>query len=134
MKLSHLFCVTILFNFVSYSQQKNTNQKLEEELLKLKNQAFCDCYAGVLSGNEKIRYNDGSTYVQIISLKGQYFFRNEKYKKMIKEWVKKEYKSYDPNQKLYLMQCLDFYNSPILKKFIDSVRQEEIKLLVRKKK
>ena len=124
-----LFCLTLvlLANCISYSQVKS-NKKLEAELVKLKNQAFCNCYVGVLSGNEKIRYNDGSTYVQIINLKGEYIFQNEKYRKMIKEWVKKEYKSYDPNQKLYLMQCLDFYNSAILKKFIDSVRQNEIHL------
>lgn len=128
MKLSSIFYFILFFGFVGYSQQKNTNQKLENGLLKLKNQAFCDCYAEVLTGNEKIRYKDGSTYVQLITLKGEYVFMNEKYNKMIKEWAKKKYKSYDPNQKLYLMQCLDFYNSPILKKFIDSVRQEEIKL------
>jgi len=124
-----LFCLTFLFlaNSINYAQVKS-NQKLEAELVKLKNQAFCDCYAEVLSGNEKIRYKDGSTYVQIIKLKGEYVFQNEKYRKIIKEWAKKEYKSYDPNQKLYLMQCLDFYNSAILKKFIDSVRQNEIRL------
>ena len=47
---------------------------------------------------------------------------------MITKWAKKEYKSYDPNQNLYLMKCLDFYNSPVLIKFIDSVRQKEIKI------
>jgi hypothetical protein len=124
-----LFCLTLILltNYINYAQVKS-NKKLENELVKLKNQAFCDCYAEVLSGNEKIRYKDGSTYVQIMKLKREYVFQNKKYNKMIKEWAKKEYKSYDPKNKLYLMQCLDFYNSAVLKKFIDSVRQNEIRL------
>lgn len=126
-KLVFCLAIILLTNFIGYAQVKS-NKKLESELVKLKNQAFCDCYAEVLSGNEKIRYKDGSTYVQIIKLKEEYFFRNEKYNKMIKDWAKKEYKSYDPKNKLYLMQCLDFYNSAVLKKFIDSVRQNEIRL------
>lgn len=127
-KLIFYLAFISLANCIGYAQTLKSNEKLEAELVKLKNQAFCDCYSEVISGNEKVRYNDGSTYVQIIHLKEEYVFQNEKYRKMIKEWAKKEYKSYDPNQKLYLMQCLDFYNSDILKKFIDSVRQNEIRL------
>lgn len=128
MKSLNIFCFIVLLGFVGYSQSNKTNQKLEKELLKLKNQAFCDCYSEVLSGKETIRYKDGTTYVQIINLKGEYIFRNKKYKQMIEKWAKKEYKSYNPNQNLYLMKCLDFYNSPELIKFIDSVRQEENKI------
>jgi hypothetical protein len=124
-----LLCLTLIFlaNYINYAQVKS-NKALEAELLKLKNQAFCDCYDEVISGKEKTPYKDGSTYVHIMNLKGEYVFRNEKYYKMIKDWAKKEYKSYDPENNLYLMQCLDFYNSAVLKKFIDSVRLNEIRL------
>ena len=127
MKILFEFWFIVLFGCIGYSQQ-NENKKLEGELLKLKNQAFCDCYSEVLSGKESIRYKDGSSYVQIIDLKGEYILENKKYREMITKWAKKEYKSYDPNQNLYLMKCLDFYNSPVLIKFIDSVRQKEIKI------
>jgi hypothetical protein len=127
MKILFKFWFIVLFGCIGYSQQ-NENKKLEGELLKLKNQAFCDCYSEALSGKESIRYKDGSSYVQIIDLKGEYVLGNKKYSEMIKRWVKKEYKSYDQNQNLYLMKCLDFYNSPVLIKFIDSVRQKEIKI------
>ncbi|PZX92316.1 hypothetical protein DOS84_16015 [Flavobacterium aquariorum] len=126
MKILIKFCYIVLFGFIGYSQDQN--KKLEGELLKLKNQAFCDCYSEVLSGKESIRYKDGSSYVQIIDLKREYIFGNKIYREMIKKWAKKEYKSYDPNNNLYLMKCLDFYNSPVLIKFIDSVRQQEIKI------
>ncbi|MBF4506743.1 hypothetical protein IRZ83_08680 [Flavobacterium sp. JLP] len=125
MKTLFIFCFTVLFCFVSYSQDQN--RALENELVKVKNQAFCDCYSKALSGKETIRYKDGSSYVQTINLKGEYIFRNKKYEEMIENWDKNEYKSYDPNQNLYLMKCLDFYNSTVLKQFIDCVRQEEIK-------
>ncbi|WDF63986.1 hypothetical protein [Flavobacterium sp. KACC 22763] len=127
MKIVFKFCFIVLFCSVGYSQNKN--KELENELIKVKNQAFCDCYSEALSGKEIIRYKDGSSYMQIINLKGEYVFGNKKYKQMIEKWNKKDYKSYDPNQNLYLMKCLDFYNSPMLNRFIDSVRQEEIKII-----
>lgn len=127
MKIVFKFCFVVLFCSVGYSQNKN--KELENELIKVKNQAFCDCYSEALSGKEIIRYKDGSSYMQIINLKGEYVFGNKKYKQMIEKWNKKDYKSYDPNQNLYLMKCLDFYNSPMLNRFIDSVRQEEIKVI-----
>lgn len=108
----------------SCSAQTKDN-KLEGELIKIKNQAFCDCYYEVIK-NESFKYKDGSTYVQLIDLKEEYIFGNENYRKMINNWVKKEYKSYDSNNNLYLMKCLDFYNSKELEKFVDSIRQKEI--------
>lgn len=118
----------VLFYSCLLNAQNKTSQNLENELIKIKNQAFCDCYYEATK-NEPITYKDGSTYVQMIELKGEYIFGNENYRKMIDDWVKKEYKSYDPNHNLYLMKCLDFYNSKELEKFIDSVRQNELKLM-----
>lgn len=128
--MKNIFFIIILFQFVVCKGQSDNGidkLKLETELIKLKNQAFCDCYAEVISGKEKIKYKDGSTYVNIINLKGEYIFGNEKYWQMIKKWVAKDYISYNPDNNLYLMECLDFYNSKELNDFIDSVRQEEIK-------
>ncbi len=102
------------------------NNKLEGELVKIKNQAFCDCYYEATK-NESVKYKDGSSYVQIINLNEEYNFGNEKYRKMINNWVKKEYDSYDPKNNLYLMKCLDFYNSKELEEFIDSIRKNEAK-------
>lgn len=118
----------ILFYSCLISAQSNTNQNLEKELLKVKNQAFCDCYYQATT-NEPVEYKDGSTYIQLINLKGEYIFQNEDYSKMITDWNKKEYKSYDSNNNLYLMRCLDFYNSEELKKFINSIRENELRLM-----
>lgn len=122
MKIVYILLAICLTNC---SAQTKGN-KLEGELVKIKNQAFCDCYYEVTK-NEPVKYKDGSTYVQVIDLKDEYIFGNENYRKMIDNWVKKEYKSYDPNNNLYLMKCLDFYYSKELEKFIDSIRQKEIK-------
>jgi hypothetical protein len=128
MKLIYIICIILLTTgCASQTKDLKFEEKLEKELIKLKSEAFCDCYYEVTS-KEPIKYKDGSTYVQIIDLNGEYVFGNAKYREMIKNWVRKEYKSYDGNNNLYLMKCLDFYNSPVLNKFIDSVRQEEIKL------
>ncbi|TRX35409.1 hypothetical protein [Flavobacterium restrictum] len=121
MKIVYILLAICLTNC---SAQTKDN-KLEGELVKIKNQAFCDCYYEATK-NESVKYKDGSNYVQIINLNEEYIFGNENYRKMIDNWVKKEYKSYDSNNNLYLMKCLDFYNSKELKKFIDSVRQQEI--------
>ena len=122
MKVVYILLALCLTNC---SAQTKDN-KLEGELVKIKNQAFCDCYYEATK-NESVKYKDGSSYVQVIDLKEEYIFGNENYRKMIDNWAKKEYKSYDSNNNLYLMKCLDFYNSKELKKFIDSVRQNEIK-------
>ena len=122
MKIIYVLLATCL---ASCSAQTK-NDKLEKELVKIKNQAFCDCYYEVTK-NELVKYKDGSTYVQVIDLKEEYIFGNENYRKMIDNWVKKDYKSYDPNNNLYLMKCLDFYNSKELEKFVDSIRKNEIK-------
>ena len=80
-----------------------------------------------LSVGSVVKYKDGSTYVQVIDLQEEYIFGNENYRKMIDNWVKKDYKSYDPNNNMYLMKCLDFYNSKELEKFINLIRQNENK-------
>lgn len=118
----------LLLIIVSSCSAQNENTKLENELLKLKNQAFCDCYYKATE-SEKIAYNDGSSYVQIINLKDEYIYGNQNYRNMINQWLQKEYKSFDPKNNLYLMKCLDFYNSKELEKFIDSVRQNELQLM-----
>ncbi len=115
--------IILAIGFTKCSAQTKNN-KLETELLKVKNQAFCDCYYEATK-NEPTQYKDGSTYVQIINLKEEYIFGNEHYRKMISDWLKKDYKSYDPKNNLYLMKCLDFYNSKELEKFIDSIRKKE---------
>jgi hypothetical protein len=123
MKTVYILIVICLTNCSAQTKEN----KLEKELIKIKNQAFCDCYYGSTK-NEQVKYKDGSTYVQVIDLQKEYIFGNKSYRRMIDNWIIKDYKSYNPNNNLYLMRCLDFYNSSILNKFIDSVRQEEISL------
>jgi len=122
MKIIYLLLASV---FASCSAQTR-NEKLEAELVKIKNQAFCDCYYEVTK-NELVKYKDGTTYVQVIDLKEEYIFGNENYRKLIDNWMKKDYKSYEPSNNLYLMKCLDFYNSKELEKFVDSIRQNEMK-------
>lgn len=98
---------------------------LEVELQKLKNQAFCDCFNQALkNANAEITVPDGSHYIQISDLDINYF-NNKDLRRIIGIWTEKEYHAYNEEDKLYLMQCLDFYNSRDLELYIDSVRQVE---------
>jgi len=119
--------IIILFTgiqFLSCQQTQINTTRLEEDLLKLKNQAFCDCYSSLPKGDT----NDKSSYNELIHLQKEYIFGNDKYFNMIDNWIKNhKYKSKDPKNNLNLMICLDFYNSKELKEFIDSVRENEKK-------
>lgn len=111
--------------FISCQQVKTNKYNIEEELLKLKNQAFCDCYSSI----SKEDTNDKSSYNELIHLQKEYVFGNDKYFNMIDGWIRNHnYKSQDPKSNLNLMVCLDFYNGKSLNKFIDSVRANEKKL------
>lgn len=104
---------------------------LELELVMLKNQAFCDCYyKSTKNVDAHISPPDGSNYIQLSSLVEQYA-NDPKLNKIVDMWAQKEYHSYSGENKLYLMRCLDFYNSTDLKAYIDSVREvEKNKLLI----
>ena len=106
---------------------KKYNKTIENELTMLKDQLFINLYyksLAIVGGN--ITPPDGSNYIQISDLTIKYA-RDENADRLIKRWVEKKYKSYNPKQNLYLMRCLDFYNSNDLKLYIDSVRQIELK-------
>ncbi len=104
---------------------------LELELVMLKNQAFCDCYyKSTKNVDAHISPPDGSNYIQLSSLVEQYA-NDPRLNKIVDMWAQKEYHSYSGENKLYLMRCLDFYNSTDLKAYIDSVREvEKNKLLI----
>ncbi len=104
---------------------------LELELVMLKNQAFCDCYyKSTKNVDAHISPPDGSNYIQLSSLVEQYA-NDPRLNKIVDMWAQKEYHSYSEENKLYLMRCLDFYNSTDLKAYIDSVREvEKNKLLI----
>ena len=104
---------------------------LELELVMLKNQAFCDCYyKSTKNVDAHISPPDGSNYIQLSSLVEQYA-NDPRLNKIVDIWAQKEYHSYSGENKLYLMRCLDFYNSTDLKAYIDSVREvEKDKLLI----
>ncbi|MBK5722860.1 hypothetical protein JGH11_18475 [Dysgonomonas sp. Marseille-P4677] len=104
-----------------------TNDSLESELTMLKNQAFCDCfYKSTKIANDQISPPDGTSYIQLSTLVEQYA-KDPKLNQIIDKWVEKEYLSYSENNQLYLMRCLDFYNSVELNTYIDSVRKIEAK-------
>ncbi len=134
--MRRLLCFGFLFFVVGLSialpqanSEKNNAKRiaLEKELLKLKNNAFCNLfYRSLRDVNGEITPPDGSSYVQIINLSLDYL-RNPYLDNILNKWSKKVYKSYDPEDKLYLMRCLDFYNSKDLELYIDSVRQIELK-------
>lgn len=107
--------------------EADTIDSLEIELVKLKNQAFCECYYRALHEvNGEITPSDGSTYLQI-SVIVQKYWNDENLKRLVLKWNMKKYSSYSDSNKLYLMRCLDFYNSKDLKLYIDSVRRVELK-------
>jgi hypothetical protein len=101
------------------------NDSIENELLLLKNQAFCDLFR-METSKEKIVFKESTTYIQFSNLDMNYF-NDSNLNKIIKKWESKDYKSYNPTNKLILMKCLDFYNSNDLKNYIDSVRVVEYK-------
>jgi len=129
-----LIILSILFSIsCNGSQPKSGNNKilsndtLENELLKLKNQAFCDCYNQALkNAGAKITHQDGSNYIQISDLVLKYA-NDIHLRSIIDKWNKKKYTSYSVDNKLYLMRCLDFYNSNDLELYIDSVRRVEFR-------
>lgn len=105
------------------------NDSLELELIMLKNQAFCSCFNRTIKkAGTKMAPSDGSNYLQLSNLVVEYTF-DPILNKLIEKWVNKKYTSYCKDDELYLMRCLDFYNSKELNTYIDSVRQVEIKKL-----
>jgi len=127
--LALAFIVPTMINLQSQIRtlDKKYNKTIENELTMLKDQLFINLYyksLAIVGGN--ITPPDGSNYIQISDLTIKYA-RDENADRLIKRWVEKKYKSYNPKQNLYLMRCLDFYNSNDLKLYIDSVRQIELK-------
>jgi hypothetical protein len=104
---------------------QQTADTLERELQLLKNQAFCDCYRVALR-DEPNKPSDGSNYMQLSGLDIAYF-NDPNLKRLVKKWNAKEYASHEPSNKLYLMRCLDFYNSTDLQHYLDSVRKVEVR-------
>lgn len=120
-------CKTQNLSYTNAQIDQPLLDSLEFELQKLKNQAFCDCFnQALINANAKITVPDGSNYIQISDLDINYF-NNSYLKELIKDWNKKEYISYNEENKLYLMRCLDFYNSEDLELYIDSIRKIEIR-------
>lgn len=111
------------------NKELNVKDSLNSELIMLKNQAFCDCYnRSIKKTGAQIVPHDGSSYLQLSDLVVEYTF-DPILDKLIEKWVNKKYTSYCKDNELYLMRCLDFYNSKELNTYIDSVRQVEIKKL-----
>ncbi|WP_207534483.1 hypothetical protein [Desertivirga arenae] len=53
------------------------------------------------------------------------YYTSESLQRIANKWAAKEYKAYEPSDKLYLMKALDFYNSKELNNYIDSIRKIE---------
>lgn len=112
----------------SKTENDSLELALESELVMLKNQAFCSCfYKSLKAVDGEISPPDGSSYVQISELAPEYLINDDRLNALIEKWVAKGYNSYDYRNKLYMMRCLDFYNSEDLKQYIDSVRIIETK-------
>ena len=100
---------------------------LDEQLLMLKDHAFCKCVDQAMKKvGATLTPQDGSSYLQLFELDANYFF-DLNLKRILNMWNQKEYISYDTEQELYFMRCLDFYNSKDLANYIDSVRTVEMK-------
>jgi hypothetical protein len=112
-------------SLINHNSKLQINDSLENELLLLKNQAFCNCYFGALKEeNAHVNPLDGTSYLQLSDLAVKYT-NDVNLRRIINVWINKEYISYLDSNKLYIMRCLDFYNSKDLEQFIDSVRNIE---------
>lgn len=110
------------------------NKTIEDQLLMLKNAAFCSCI-GIEENKIKEETNkkyvpipDGSYtgYMNYSNLGEEIFLKNPKLDKLIEKWSQKQYDTEpteDENSKTYMlyMKCLDFYNSKELNDYIDSI-------------
>ena len=122
-----IFGFTTSFVCSQPQKTKNINNKLEKELLMIKNQLFINLYNRSLSVVKgEVTPPDGSSYMQISDLYENYWM-DKNANRLLNRWSSKKYISFDPKQKLYLMRCLDFYNSEDLKQYIDSIRKVELK-------
>jgi len=122
--LAVILCVCIA---MQNSQKNPSDDFLDEQLLMLKNQAFCNCVNKAMKeAGATLNPRDGTNYMQISELDEHYWF-DPNLERIINVWSKKEYISYDNENKLYFMRCLDFYNSKDLANYIDSVRTVEKK-------
>lgn len=109
---------------------------LEDDLLILKNVAFCKCLGQEEFGIQKKEPNtyklipDASTggYLQCSNyLDIEWIVANPTLDKLVKNWLNKSYyKTFQeketPKHYPIYMKCLDFYNSKALKEYLDSVR------------
>lgn len=133
--IKYYFLIIILSGCAHPTQNNNidkipiVNDSLELELIMLKNQAFCSCFnRSIKKTGTQMTPPDGSNYLQLSDLVIECTF-DPNLNKVIEKWVNKKYISYCKDDELYLMRCLDFYNSKELNIYIDSVRQVEIKKL-----
>lgn len=133
--IKYYFLIFILSGCAHPTQNNNidkiliVNDSLELELIMLKNQAFCSCFnRSIKKAGTQMTPPDGSNYLQLSDLVIEYTF-DPNLNKVIEKWVNKKHISYCKDDELYLMRCLDFYNSKELNIYIDSVRQVEIKKL-----
>ena len=133
----------------SFTQPKNTDEQqkvltmkpyktLEDNILMLKNVAFCNCLGQEYARIEKQNPHtytwipDGSSrgYVQCNNLLDlEWIVANPTLDRLVSQWLDKPYYNmYQKNtpQKAYptYMKCLDFYNSEGLKKYLDSASKE----------
>lgn len=111
------------------------NKTFEDQLLMVKNAAFCSCI-----GKEeyKIQHENSNKYLPIpdqsftgymsnSNLGEEIFLKNLKLNKLIEKWSQKQYNvkgQEDENSKTYMiyMKCLDFYNSKELNDYINSLK------------
>lgn len=112
------------------------DKTLEDDLLMLKNVAFCKCFGQEVFGIKKKEPNtyklipDATTggYLQCSEhLDIEWIVANPTLDKLVENWLSKPYyKTFQekgsPKRYPTYMKCLDFYNSKALKKYLDSVR------------
>ena len=112
------------------------DKTLEDDLLMLKNVAFCKCLGQEEFSIEKKEPNtykwipDATVggYVQCSEhLDIEWIVANPTLDKLVENWLSKSYyKTFQeketPKRYPTYMKCLDFYNSKSLKKYLDSVR------------
>jgi hypothetical protein len=127
--MKQIIIILLLNSVILIVESQNRIQQedsINSELILLKNQVFCDCYfEATKNAKTKIFPPDGSNYLQISNLVQKYYL-DKRIIQLIKKWMKKEYRSYVENNQLYLMRCLDLYNSKELEIIMRQIKAEEL--------
>ena len=121
-----LFCTS-----VNGQEPKVINKNIQEQRIRLKNLAFCQCQSKVDSNTLLLDDASAAGFLAYLAYREEVI---ENLRSFTTEWINengKKYKSYS-NSPLTNMKCLDYYNSKELENFINKQDNKIDKLILKK--